>query len=126
MLITSRRTEYFKVDFNDFDTYCNVIVLTVADDNNNELMGKNLSLFAPPKQLQLPSPIITVVSIEVYLSGTAEIMLHSNKLALYVFLSCQVKGQFEDNAFFMEPNKLKVCCACSHKFYLAYNKWIGI
>lgn len=106
--------EYFKLDVDDFDCNCNVIVLRVEDDNGNELMGEHVSLFAPPKQLQLPSPIITVVSIEVFTVGNVEVMLHSNELALFVFLSCQVKGQFEDNAFFMEPNKAKVSLACSY------------
>ena len=71
-------------------------------------MGPNLCLFAPPKHLELPHPEIKVESIMMSLDGIVEITLSTDKMAFYVFLSCQVEGQFEENAFMMEMNERKV------------------
>ena len=88
---------------------CNAVVLRVINDTDDELMGENLSLFAAPKDLTLPQGAsITVNSIIKKDDGTLEVTLHSDKIILYVVISCQIEGQFEDNAFLMQPAKNKV------------------
>lgn len=85
------------------------MVLKVINSAGNELMGPNLSLFAPPKELELSHPNITIKSVIKLEESIFQITLHSDKMALYVVLSCQVEGQFQDNAFIIKSNEEKVC-----------------
>ena len=88
---------------------CDAVVIRVIDDDNNELMGENISLFAPPKDITLSQDAsITIKSIIQKKDGDVEVTLQSDKIVLYVMLSCQIEGQFEDNAFLMRPGKNKV------------------
>jgi hypothetical protein len=84
------------------------IALRVTDDKNIEQMGENLNLFLGPKDLILPKHSIMIKSITLTNKGIVEITLYSYKIALYVVLSTFVEGNFDDNAFHMQPGKDKV------------------
>ena len=97
------------MDMDHFRKYSDAFVLRVVNDEGEELMGENVSLFATPKELILThNATISVVSIKMHNNSVFEIILHSDKPALYVVLSCEVQGRFSDNAFLMQPNKHKV------------------
>ncbi len=103
--------DYFTIDMDTFKECCNVIILRVVDDKNIELMGPNVNIFAKPKDLTLHSDAIVITSISL-VGGTSgefvEFTIQSDKLLLYLVLSCQVEGQFEDNAFILLPEVEKV------------------
>lgn len=85
------------------------VILSVIDNQNRERMGQNVVIWNTPSHLHGLSKDtgLTILSVVILDSGNYEILLASEKVSLYVYLTSLMQGIFEDNAFSMLAGSTK-------------------
>ena len=88
----------------------NVVFVGVADHTEKQTFQENTYLWTYPKNMvELREPVtIRVPIIRALDDTTAEVVLLSTKVALFVVLSTEAEGHFTENAFTLRPNTPKV------------------
>jgi len=101
--------DYFSID-TSWDNKTSILVISVFDVNHNELMGQNVLLWSLPKKLKglkKNMDAVYIQSVTVDNTGKAEITLFARNTALFIVMTTQAQGRFDDNAFSMKSNSFK-------------------
>ena len=80
-----------------------LLLATVKGGGFKECQVKNILYFVPPKDLNLPVPVIEKRIIET--PGGYTIRLSCDKLAKNLWLSTRIEGDFSDNYFDLLPGE---------------------
>jgi hypothetical protein len=85
-----------------------VLLMELRDGASGAVVAENFALFAPPFLLStLPRANVTIVSVGPPsgqpMSITAQIVLHSDAVALFVHLTTGAPGRFSDNSVILRP-----------------------
>lgn len=87
-----------------------------------EGMGQHLVIWNTPRHLHglAKDPGLVILSVVALNNGDFEILLGTEKVALYIYLTSTMQGMFDDNAFCMLPGSTKVSMStCEH----SRNNW---
>ena len=105
---------HFKLP-NHWSNQAHVILLDVFENtpNRTKVADTNAFLWKTPRSLPATLPHITVdwnagPPADKSKCKRAELDITSDSLALYVFLSTNATGQFDNNAFHLRPNQSKI------------------
>jgi len=80
-----------------------VLLVTLKSTGFTGMQSKNMLYFVPPKDLELPVPVINKKVTPI--PGGYNIKLTCDKLVKNIYLSTSVKGDFSDNYFDMLPGE---------------------
>merc|ERR1711971_1309294 len=89
----------------------NEMLLVTVRNSGGAIVSENPVPFSYPKDLALPSAMVTAVANAALVDGAVDVTVTSGAFALYVTLTTLAQGRFEDNAFVMLPGTRTV------KFY---------
>jgi hypothetical protein len=93
-------TQWQQAACNGNGSNCVLVIEVTAD---GQRASTNLLPFLPPKAMRLPEANVTaIVSVVNTSADAAQVTLSTNATALYVVLTTQAAGRFEDNSVLLE------------------------
>jgi len=84
-----------------------ILLLTIETYSGNEIFS-SFELLTPPKSLMLPKPTVTFTVLCDADHGIPEVNIVTDELALFVGLTTQAQGRFDDNFFILPSGQKKV------------------
>jgi hypothetical protein len=92
----------------NFTKNTDVVIIQVYDNEVEGQLLESIFLSKHPKDIPgLTEPVSINTTIDAY-NDRAEIKMTSNKLAMFVVLTCRAQGRFSENAVVLRPGEAKV------------------
>jgi len=97
--------QWFNIDLSQVKEKEEILVATVTGDKG-EMIAENVIPLVTPGNMTLPKAVVLFeVGSKVNSDGNVDIIVFSEKVALYVTFTTLAYGRFSDNAFLLLPGK---------------------